>query len=103
MNFLDLSGHNKKFIKDQGYGVMVDGKRMEDIPVGAFGNVADNGCAAIATYNLMIFHGYKPTFKTVLDSLVIMRGGNKAERAWNAVGIGGNFTIYCKKIFKKLF
>lgn len=103
VNFLDLSGHNKKFIKDQGYGVMVDGKRMEDIPVGAFGNVADNGCAAIATYNLMIFHGYKPTFKTVLDSLVIMRGGNKAERAWNAVGIGGILPFTVKRYLKNYF
>ena len=60
------------FIDDQRRMAIIDGKKMKDINYGGLGNIADNGCAVIATYNVLLEHGYKKSFSNVKKSLQLL-------------------------------
>lgn len=105
VNRVDVEGHRPQYITEQTRGTLVDGKYMKDIKIGFFGNVGDNGCGAIAVYNVMVANGYERSFIDLVtdmyvaevfrEPLAVKHGGVLRKLAWpfrviwNAVGTLG--------------
>ena len=69
IDYTDISGHKAQYIDDQKYGETVDGVLMENIPVGLWGNVAENGCGSIAVYNALVSQGYSGSFLKINEQV----------------------------------
>ena len=96
INHIDPSGH--KYIKTQGPDDKVDGKKMKNISLGRYGNIADNGCGVIAVYNVLISKGYKGSFEAVIFFLTMS--------LYDYVGVGGispaSIEVYMWTRFSKV-
>lgn len=118
VNFVDVDGHKPRYITDQRSGVMIDGIPMEQMRVGLFGNVAYNGCGAIAVYNVMVAYGYTGSFSDVLQDMNraglfnlmdSAHGGpvgkviNVIRSAWDVVGILGFEPKALRRYLKNRF
>lgn len=103
VNRVDVEGHRPQYIDEQSDETVIDGVKMKDILIlnGKGGDVANNGCGAIAVYNVMVSQGYTGTFQKVLSEMQIMIGriGRGILRL-----LKDGFDIFSiRKVLKKLF
>ncbi len=63
------------FINEQNDGFIVENIPMKNISFGK-GNIADNGCGVIASYNIMRHKGFEEKFLQVKDDIIACRGLN---------------------------
>ncbi len=82
MNMKDVGGYAPAYITDQSENGSINGVTYTDIPVGLRGNLRDNGCGAIAAYNVLISKGINVTIYNVLKKIALYGG-------FIAHGLGG--------------
>jgi len=73
-NPVKLVDPDGRFIRDQGNGLKVGTRAMENIRWGLYGNIADNGCGVIAAYNVLYSKNPNTNFFRVRDRLGYMGG-----------------------------
>ena len=73
VNVCDMSGQSPTYISNQYDDMVVEylgaNTKMKDISWGLLGNIADNGCGVIATYNVLVAMGMDVSFTSVKDGL----------------------------------
>jgi hypothetical protein len=89
---------NGKYIRDQRRGLSVGRKAMENIRWGLNGNIADNGCGAIAAYNVLYSKNQNTNFYRVRDRLGYMGGAFPA-----GIGLLGTNPFVLETYMKSKF
>ena len=83
VNMKDVGGYTPSYIiNEQTENSTIYGIKFKYIPVGLLGNLAKNGCGAIAAYNVLLSNGIFTTIFEVLSRITLYGG-------INALGLGG--------------